>query len=54
MTSLYNKKIASKVVRFVFLILCCLYIGYTIGKDSAQRDRRNNEKNNVHIDKRNN
>ena len=51
---MYNKKIALKVVKFLFLILCCLYMGYTIGKDAAQRDRRNNEKNHVQIDKRNN
>jgi len=54
MTSLNNKKNALKVVRFVFIILSCLYIGYTIGKDAAQRDRRNNEKNNVQIDNPNN
>lgn len=54
MTHFNNKTIALKVARFVFLILCCLYIGYTIGKDAALRDRRNQEKNNIQVDKRNN
>jgi hypothetical protein len=50
-----NKKgTISKVVRIAFITVCWSYIGYTIGKDAAIRDRRNNEKNNVQINRYNN
>lgn len=50
-----NKKgTFSKVVRVALIVVSWSYIGYTIGKDAAQRDRRNNEKNNVQINRHNN
>lgn len=38
------KKCCNRITRFMLLIVVVVYIGYQIGRDAANRDRRNSMK----------
>ena len=44
MLELSKRKLQSRFIYFLVSLVLCFYIGYLIGKDAANRDRRNSMK----------